>query len=333
MNSRPVVIATDFSHTAQEGLRWGCNLLASGFGGVSSRLEGRLLHVVLTADANALYPLFDLIDDGEGLRRQIAEHAENALDRLMVAVQQQGLDERVILTADVHHAASVAEGILEYANAVDASLVVLGTHGRGGFKRWLLGSVTEEVLRRARCAVLCCPPGKAEGGGEVKDVRRILAAVDLSDVSPAVIEGGCLLAEALGASLDVAHVIPESSSSQSSIAAYLRSQERLRPLVPELRERARDELLDLGSRRNLRRYGVRYRVAAGRPASTLLEMAASSRAGLIVIASRTSSLEKHCLGSVTHALLRQSTCPVLVVPPCTETMSSGDDRQRLRAIV
>lgn len=51
-------------------------------------------------------------------------------------------------------AGPAAKEILEVARGLEADLIVVGTHGRGGVKRWVLGSVAEEVLRRAGCPVL-----------------------------------------------------------------------------------------------------------------------------------------------------------------------------------
>jgi len=49
-------------------------------------------------------------------------------------------------------------GIIQLATEVQASFIVLGTHGRHGIARWLLGSVAEGVLRQAPCPVLVVPP-------------------------------------------------------------------------------------------------------------------------------------------------------------------------------
>lgn len=54
-----------------------------------------------------------------------------------------------------------AEAILREAREWSADLLVLGTHGRRGAARWLLGSVAESVLRRAPCSVLVIPPARA----------------------------------------------------------------------------------------------------------------------------------------------------------------------------
>ena len=54
-----------------------------------------------------------------------------------------------------------AEEILRYAGEAPADLIVLGTHGRTGLKRLLMGSVAEKVLRGAACSVLVVKMPKA----------------------------------------------------------------------------------------------------------------------------------------------------------------------------
>ncbi|KWA07390.1 universal stress protein [Burkholderia territorii] len=51
----------------------------------------------------------------------------------------------------------VAQRIVGLAGELDADLIVIGTHGRRGFRRVVLGSVAERVLRQARCPVLMIP--------------------------------------------------------------------------------------------------------------------------------------------------------------------------------
>lgn len=49
---------------------------------------------------------------------------------------------------------STASGIVEYAEEIDANLIVMGSHGKGGLARWMIGSETERVLHHAHCPVL-----------------------------------------------------------------------------------------------------------------------------------------------------------------------------------
>lgn len=62
-----------------------------------------------------------------------------------------------------------AQGLTLLASELDADLLVVGTHGRSGLTRWVLGSVAEGVVRQAPCAVLVIPP-------ELHDPRELTIA-------------------------------------------------------------------------------------------------------------------------------------------------------------
>jgi nucleotide-binding universal stress UspA family protein len=89
----------------------------------------------------------------------------------------------ITIEAVVREGTTAAE-ILEQAASMKADLLVIGTHGRSGFERLLLGSVTEKVLRKARCPVLTVPSQSPDAvpAGPVL-YRRILCPVDFSDAS------------------------------------------------------------------------------------------------------------------------------------------------------
>lgn len=63
------------------------------------------------------------------------------------------------------------EQILKEAREIRADLLVLGTHGRSGLERLLLGSVTSDVLREARCTLLVVPPEAAAATEPVRELR------------------------------------------------------------------------------------------------------------------------------------------------------------------
>lgn len=64
-----------------------------------------------------------------------------------------------------------AERIIALATEVDADLIVMGTHGRTGLKRWVLGSVAEEVVRRAPCGVFVIRPRDFLAGEKVPEIQ------------------------------------------------------------------------------------------------------------------------------------------------------------------
>lgn len=66
---------------------------------------------------------------------------------------------------------SVAKDLLDVAERQDAALIIIGTHGRSGISRALLGSVAEEVLRHATCPVLVVP--KRAAGQETEAAEAV----------------------------------------------------------------------------------------------------------------------------------------------------------------
>jgi nucleotide-binding universal stress UspA family protein len=76
-----------------------------------------------------------------------------------------------------------ATEIVKYGEEVDADLIVMGTHGRSGYRRTFFGSVTEQVLRRSSVPVLAVPPSSDErSAAMVKAFHGVGEAVATSDV-------------------------------------------------------------------------------------------------------------------------------------------------------
>jgi nucleotide-binding universal stress UspA family protein len=117
--------------------------------------------------------------------------------------------------ADVRSAVRVgpaADVILEAAAQTTADMIVMGTQGLGGVRKWLLGSTTERVLRRTRTPVLAVPLAVREPGAPGVDVlapdgRPVLCATDLSDASGAAVTWAASLAQAAGSSLVLLHAV------------------------------------------------------------------------------------------------------------------------------
>jgi len=80
---------------------------------------------------------------------------------------------------------SPARAIIETAKNMKADLIIMGTHGRSGWKRAILGSVTEAVLREAETPVLTVTPLLQPLGGELA-IRRVLCPVSAIDAATGV---------------------------------------------------------------------------------------------------------------------------------------------------
>ena len=134
MRTRDVLFATDFSEHAD---------LVGTVARDTARGLGASLHVV-----HVVPPVTDPWDAGERLSRVAASLAN-------------GVEIKTALLSG-----RVAREIARYAREHGVGLIAIGTHGRTGVSRALLGSVAEAVVRLAPCPVLTVPPLLPEGGGE-----------------------------------------------------------------------------------------------------------------------------------------------------------------------
>ena len=98
--------------------------------------------------------------------------------------------------------------ILALADAMPADLLVMGTHGRGGFERLVLGSFAEKTLRKATCPVLTIPPAAEDPAAPVPVLlQRILCPIDFSPSSKKALTYALSLAQESAASLTLLHVL------------------------------------------------------------------------------------------------------------------------------
>jgi nucleotide-binding universal stress UspA family protein len=187
----------------------------------------------------------------------------------------------------------------------NTDLVVIGTRGRSGLGKFLLGSVAEEIFRTVSCPVLTVGPHSGavhEHGG---DLREILYATDLSPESRAAAPCAISLAKEFQSRLILMHVIreprPEDLVSPVNVKASL--EKLLRELVPSDAEAS---------------CKPEYIVESGDPADMILEFARVKEMDLIVLGARP---EKDAPGAETHHLptaiaykiVSHAECPVLTV--------------------
>src|SRR5215472_13004351 len=98
-----------------------------------------------------------------------------------------------------------ARQIVNRAASLPADVIVLGTHGTGGFEHLMLGSVAEKVLRKATCPVFTVPPHANFSPGA--PLKTLVCAVDFSEWSLAALDEACVLAEGARGTVTAVHVI------------------------------------------------------------------------------------------------------------------------------
>ena len=235
-------------------------------------------------------------------------------DRLMSDLRRfaAGVPPGVKVDVLLEEGAYVHEEILSQLASTRADLLVVGTHGRSGFQRLFLGSVTEKVIRRAAGPTLVVPPrAPAAAPGEPVQFRRIVCPVDFSESSLDALTYAIMLAEEADARLTLLHVVemPRALTEEPMLlardVARIRETEaaearrRLHALVPE----------------QARTYcTVETAVVEGRAHDEIIRQATEGHADLIVMGVHGRGVVDRLLfGSTAHHVIRAAACPVLVV--------------------
>jgi nucleotide-binding universal stress UspA family protein len=225
-------------------------------------------------------------------------------------VEAGGLDRSV--TAAIVTGSPVAR-ILDHAARNASDLIVMGTNGRSGLARAVLGSVTERVVRLSPVPVLAIPPSAS--ACELDQVLPFDPIVCASDFSPAcrqALDLAIVMGQEADARLLVVHA-RQAADADSGAAA--------RPRADALRFEPREwRTAPLGRlRRGLPPDAVfRCRpepvVVDGRPADALLDIADREDAKLIVMGVQTrGALDRLIFGSTTRRVLQAAACPVLTI--------------------
>ena len=193
--------------------------------------------------------------------------------------------------------------IMEWAKENEPDLIVMGTHGRRGFKRWLLGSVAEEIIRAATCPVITI---KEHWVGDMSQVNTILAPLDFSEASRPAVRQALAMAKIFSARVHLLHVIQEPFLQDVYGSAYPGANE----YRAETETRARAIMNAMLDEENAK-VEANVVVTTGHPAKEIVRYADESNADLVLMAHKGhSSLPDRILGSVTEHVSRAAHAPV-----------------------
>jgi len=281
-----ILFPTDFSDHAALALPHAINFAA---------LEGAELHILHVVVLHGS-------DESDGEARSGEAQARAALDGLGHGAS------RVVRAT--RRAVAAAPAILDYADENGVDLIVMGSHGRRGLRRLLLGSVTEEVIRAGTWPVLTVR-GEHDHGPTTTNYGRIVAPVDFSSSTPEGLETAADLARRFSAELELIHIVdvpilpelygPVTTPVVDVKRATDQAAEKLEQLAGPLRA-------DLS---------VSTDVHVGGAVHEILK--AAEGADLIVLPTHGySGLDRMLMGSVAEGVLRRATCPVLTVKTAVE---------------
>lgn len=297
---QPIVVGLDFSAGSEAALLRAADL--------AERLHARL-HIVHAAPTMRVEHGDALFDETvQSVERRAREFTENALG---------GAEAFNVIGPEVvvRRGEAAPDAIVRYAKEVGAGLVVLGTHGHRGVRRFLMGSVAEEVVRRSPCPVLTVPNAAARTAPGPS--APVLVPVDFSETNREAVSAAQLIAAQFEAPVELVHVVERTGpypDFYNNIPGLLTFYDT----VPDSEEQVEP---------HLRRFGedvggvTGYHVRSGRPDRAIAEVAEEVGAGLIVMATHgLTGLDHALIGSVTERTLRRAPCPVLALHavPTTE---------------
>ncbi len=296
-----ILLATDFSEASAAALPY-----AAAIG----RRYGSQLHVVhMLSPAYIIPSVPDSPVTPDSIHEAAHADAQQQMDALAASLKNLA-----------HHTyvgeGEVWDGLSEIIRTQEIDLVIVGTHGRSGVGKLLLGSKAEEILRQAPCPVLTVGPkvsGRAKLpalAAEAKEiapveiaVRQIVYATDFSPESLAAAPFATSLAQEFQARLTLLHVIEKFTDKDRRPKPLELMLQRLEKLVPE------EARLWCSPRPS---------VQFGPPAECILQEALTSRADLIVLGVRAAAghlgAATHLPWTTAHKVIANAHCPVLTAP-------------------
>lgn len=296
-----VVVAVDFSPHSESALESTLDLVGS------RAVDIHLIHVQV---------LFDSTEEIAGSDDGIVADIEELYRRLVAG---RSVSERTSVHVAVLRDIAPAAAVLRYAADNEVDLIVSGTHGRRGFRRMILGSVAEEIVRLSTCPVLTIGGEAAHHLGE--HMKSVVVPVDFSGESARTLVVGRELAAANDARLEVLHVIEEAMHP----AFYNTGVFSVYDLRPDLDTRVVEEMERMYEESEGPAADVTFALRQGHAAREITDYAHVQDSDLIVMSTHGLTGLSHVLiGSVAESVVRTAPCPVLILPRPKEESVGGD---------
>jgi nucleotide-binding universal stress UspA family protein len=203
-------------------------------------------------------------------------------------------------------------GILEQAARDASDLIVMGTNGRSGLARAVLGSVTETVVRQATVPVLTIPPFAELPDVESMPFDPILCASEFSPACRMAVELSIVMGQEADARVILLHALQRPTLDPGITPVSLPASARID--ISEFRKGALARLRQGLPSDAVFRCRPEAMVAEGRPADAILETAHRENVKLIVMGVQArGALDRLLFGSTTRRVMQAAMCPVLTI--------------------
>jgi len=293
-----ILLATDFSQTSDNALAYAAAI---------ARLHDGKLFVAhaIPPEARTSIPLDSL---PWSLDRDLQEAEVNMRQLPRGKLLEHIAHEEVI------ERGRTSEVILDLIARNKIDLLVLGTHGRGGLKKLLLGSVAEELFRLAACPVLTVGPGALVPDTAEPEIRQVLFATDFSPASLSALRYATSIARVSKARLALLHIVPVVPYSELPPEWYVASD--VIESQEETRLAALEHLKKLIPPEESLPHGTDFLAMLGFVPEGIVETAGKIKADVIVMGVNASSAARaaaHLYWSTAHDVVCEAMCPVLTI--------------------
>lgn len=297
-NFRKILLPTDFSPCANAALYQAITIAERFQGAVT------MLHVVTVHESD------------RGKIESVFSEDSKSYDQIMTSAEEmlhtkEGMIETPVLIEKVlRRGISPTNEIINYAAEHKPDLIVMGTHGRTGIRRLIMGSVAEKIIRLSDCPTMTVRCGSDGKENPYPNYRSILLPVDFSATSVNALWRAAEMARSYGAILTLLHV-----AEPIDLSGYTNegdgSEEDFLDSQLDYAEKA---LHEFTSNAPLEGIQVYTRVVHGRPGRKIIEYADEEGIDLIIIPSLgKSGLERLLMGSTVNKVVHRANCPVMVL--------------------
>jgi nucleotide-binding universal stress UspA family protein len=273
-----ILFATDFSEPSMKAFPYVATL-AKKFGASVFACHAITPSSLVTAAPQAAPYLYEAEYDA----------ADKELANIVGSSDLQGIPSKAILTAGM-----LGDVVMDQIKENHIDMVVAGTHGRTGIRRFLLGSAVEDICRAATCPVLTIGP---DFPATAPNFTRILLPTDLSAESAHVLPIVIRIAHEYGAAVTVLHVMPEELAGN--------------PDAPKLSQPIFDSMVHMFETQ-LRSLKTEFILETGGTAETILNVAHQRKIDLIALGIRSAFYSGFSLGRNTaYKVMAGAECPVV----------------------
>ena len=240
--------------------------------------------------------------------------AEPYLERIAREVFPEGVAvDWHVHTAEVE---DITQGIVEHIEELHPDLIVMCTHGSGGLRDVLFGSIAQQVVASSTIPVLLIQPGEEEQPPQVFDCTRMLVPLDGATAHEHGLAAAIELARACSSRVYLLLVVPTADTLSGPPAATGRMLPSATRAVLEMAcESGEDYLTAVAEQRSAQGLAVEVTLRRGDEAESIVRTAQELEAGVIVLGTHgKKGIDAFWAGSIAPRIVTLSALPLLLVP-------------------